>query len=181
MGLFRNANAQGIPKEVLYEPDEGGYPQGYTPNAKLGTFDLSSTAANEPFRHLLKLFEAQKVVWDDVTDFRDYGFKAFFGGVGEGKPKENRYADINEGIFRDAFTVQGVSFGKNPVYVPDPNRVLSAQGKTFRCFNAPFVSVPIENVDEAGKWNPFFTNRIRTRPPSQICRRRPHGLSSLGH
>ncbi|MBB3839426.1 hypothetical protein FHS57_003432 [Runella defluvii] len=156
LGLFRNANAQGIPKEVLYEPDEGGYPQGYTPNAKLGTFDLSSTAANEPFRHLLKLFEAQKVVWDDVTDFRDYGFKAFFGGVGEGKPKENRYADINEGIFRDAFTVQGVSFGKNPVYVPDPNRLLSAQGKNFRCFNAPFLSITIENVDEAGKWNPFL-------------------------
>jgi hypothetical protein len=47
-GLF----AQGIPDEIVYEPDEGGYPQGYTPTSKLGTFDLSSTASNEPFRHL---------------------------------------------------------------------------------------------------------------------------------
>ena len=107
--------AQGIPDVVVYEPDEGGYPQGYTPAFKLGIFDLSSTASNEPFRHLLKLFEPQKVVWDDITDFRDFGFKAFFGGTGEGKPKENRYSDINEGAFRDAFTVDGESFGKNPI------------------------------------------------------------------
>ncbi|MEZ4901018.1 MAG: hypothetical protein R2822_04300 [Spirosomataceae bacterium] len=105
---------QGIPHEVVYEPDEGGYPQGYTPTTKLGTFDLSSTASNEPFRHLLKLFETQKVVWDNITDFRDFGFKAFFGDTGEGKPKENRYSDINEGAFRDAFTVDGESFGKTP-------------------------------------------------------------------
>ena len=58
--------AQGIPDVVVYEPDEGGYPQGYTPAFKLGIFDLSSTASNEPFRHLLKLFEPQKVVWDDI-------------------------------------------------------------------------------------------------------------------
>lgn len=147
---------QGIPKEIVYEPDEGGYPQGYTPAFKVGTFDLSSTATNEPFRHLLKLFEPQKVVWDDITDFRDFGFKAFFGGVSEGKPKENRYSDINEGAFRDAFTVDGESFGKNPIYLPDPNRTVSAQGQRFRCFKAPFVSVTIENIDEAGKWNPFL-------------------------
>jgi hypothetical protein len=147
---------QGIPEEVIYEPDEGGYPQGYTPTAKLGVFDLSSTAANEPFRHLFKLFEPQKVVWDDITDFRDFGFKAFFGVIGEGKPKQNRYADINEDVFRNAFTVDGEFFGKNPIYLPDPNRTLSAQGQTFKCFKAPFVNVTISNVDEAGKWNPFL-------------------------
>jgi hypothetical protein len=150
------AYGQGIPNEIVYEPDEGGYPSGYTPLQKLGNFDLSSTASNEPFRHLLKLFEAQKVVWDDVTDFRDYGFKAFFGGAGEGKPKENRYTDINEGAFRDEFTVEGVSFPKNPIYLPDPNRVLSAQGQRFKCFDAPFLFVTIDDVDDAGKWNPFL-------------------------
>lgn len=150
------AHSQGIPKEVIYEPDEGGYPSGYTPTQKLGKFDLSSSASNEPFRHLFKLFEAQKVVWDDVTDFRDYGFKAFFGSAVEGKPKENRYTDINEGAFRDAFTVDGESFPKNPIYNPDPNRLLSAQGQRFKCFDAPFLFVTIDDVNEASKWNPFL-------------------------
>jgi len=47
---------QGTPAEVMFDPDESGYPEGYTPAAKLGTFDLSSSAANEPFRHLYKVF-----------------------------------------------------------------------------------------------------------------------------
>jgi len=154
--LSNNLFGQGIPDVVTYEPDEQGYPQGYTPAKKLGTFDLSSTAPNEPFRHLVKLFEAQKVVWDGITDFRDFGFKAFFGDVGEGKPKENRYSDINEDSFRNAFILDGESIGKNPIYLPDPNRTLSAQGQRFKCFNAPFLFVTINNIDDAGKWNPFL-------------------------
>lgn len=54
------AHSQGIPKEVIYEPDEGGYPSGYTPTQKLGKFDLSSSASNEPFRHLFKLLRLKK-------------------------------------------------------------------------------------------------------------------------
>ncbi|MFN4146853.1 MAG: hypothetical protein ACK4GN_13590 [Runella sp.] len=148
--------AQGIPNEVDYEPDEGGYPQGYTPAAKLGMFDLSSTASNQPFRHLFKLFEPQRVVWDDITDYRDYGFKAMFGISGEGKPKENRYTDVNEGVLRDPITIDGESIGINPIYLPDPNRDRSAQGRRFLCFNAPFPTVLIDNVDEAAKFNPFL-------------------------
>lgn len=148
--------AQATPKVVVHEPDEGGYPQGYTPAAKLGVFDLNSTAPNEPFRHLYKVFSPQKVVWDDVADFRDYGFRALFGEMGEGMPKENRYLDINEGIFRDEVTVEGESLGKNPIYLSDPNRDKSAQGKTFVGVNGPAATITIDNVDEAAKFNPFL-------------------------
>ena len=141
---------------MVYEPDEGGYPLGYNPAKKLGTFDLSSSATNEPFRHLIAILGNQKVPWDGISDYRDFGFKAVWGQFNEGMPRENRYVDLNEGSFRNPVTVDGVSVGTNPMYVPDPNRDLSAQGKTFACFNAPFASVTIDNVDEASKLNAFL-------------------------
>lgn len=155
--FFVNAGfGQGIPKNVAYEPDDEGYPSGYTPIGKLGMFDLHSNAANEPFRHLIKVFEPQKVVWDDITDYRDFGFLASCLSSSEGKPKINRYVDINEGIFRDPITVDGEKFGRNPMYEPDPNRDLSAKGRTFTIVNGPFPSVTIDNVEEASKVNPFI-------------------------
>ena len=154
--LWSSSFAQGIPSQVMYEPDEGGYPHGYNPAKKLGIFDLSNKASNEPFRHLIKVFPAQEVVWENVSDFRDFGFMAACVASSEGKPKFNRYVDINEASFREAFTIDGESFGLNPMYAPDPSRDFSAQGKTYTIINGPFNSVTIDNVDEAAKTNPFI-------------------------
>ena len=132
---------QGLPNEVIYEPDEGGYEEGYTPTKKLGTIDLSSTASNEPFRHLLW---NGVVSWDKKTDYRDFGFKAMWGESALYKPKINRYIDLNEAQFRAG----------NPIYAPDPNA--TGAGQTFSCINAPFPSVTIDNIVEDAKWNPFL-------------------------
>lgn len=135
---------QGIPEKVTYEPDEGGYEGGYTPIKKLGTFDLSSNATNEPFRHLLW---GGTVPWDKTVDYRDFGFKAMWGDAALYKPKVNRYLDLNEVLFRNG----------NPVYSPDPNAV--GAGQTFTCVNAPFPNVTIDNIAEDSKWNPFLLSQ----------------------
>jgi hypothetical protein len=146
---------QGIPSEITYEPDEGGYPPGYTPAKKLGKFDLSSQATNEPFRHLFSFLPIQRVVWDQITDYRDFGIRAMVG-LGDGKPKENNYADINEAFFKEPISIAGQSLGTNPIYLPDPERVKSAQGQEFKCFGGPFKSVRILSIDNDAKWNPFL-------------------------
>jgi hypothetical protein len=146
---------QGIPREVTFEPDEGGYPIGYNPIKKIGAFDLSSTAANEPFRHTLMLM-ARKLPWENTADYRSLGFKANQGSRAEGNPKFSLHWDINEGSFRDNFKVDGQSFGMNPIYLTDPNRTLQAQGQTFTCINAPFPNIKIDNVAEAAKFNFFL-------------------------
>jgi hypothetical protein len=150
-----NVSGQGIPKEVTFEPDEGGYPVGYDPIKKMGAFDLSSTAANEPFRHMLALM-SRKLPWETTSDYRSLGFKANRADKSEGKPKFNRYWDLNESSFRSPFSVDGQSFGTNPVFLPDPNRTLSAQGQTFTCIDAPFPNIKIDNIDEAAKYNFFL-------------------------
>ena len=141
IALSNLSYGQGIPNEVIYEPDEGGYDEGYTPVKKLGTMDLSSTASNEPFRHLLW---GGAVSWDRKTDYRDFGFKAMWGESAFYKPKENRYIDLNEASFRAG----------NPIYEPDPNA--TGAGQTFSCTNVPFPSVTISNIGEDSKFNPFL-------------------------
>ncbi len=153
--IVGNVSGQGISKEVTFEPDEGGYGIGYDPIKKIGAFDLSSTAANEPFRHIWMQMSI-KLPWETTTDYRSLGFKATKADKAEGKPKANRYWDINEGSFRSPFSVDGQTFGTNPIFLPDPNRTISAQGQTFACINAPFPSVKIENIDEAAKYNFFL-------------------------
>jgi hypothetical protein len=153
--IIGNVLGQGIPREVTFEPDEGGYPVGYDPVKKIGAFDLSSTATNEPFRHILMLM-SRKLPWENTIDYRSLGFKANQGNRAEGNPKFSRHWDINEGSFREAFSVDGQSFGMNPVFLPDPSRTLSAQGQTFTCINAPFPSIKIDNVNEASKFNFFL-------------------------
>ncbi len=153
--VFGNVSGQGIPKEVTFEPDEGGYPVGYNPVKKIGAFDLSSTAANEPFRHTFMVM-GQKLPWETTSDYRNVGFKTVKATIAEGKPKFNRHWDINEAAFRDGFNVDGQSFGMNPIYLSDPNRTLQAQGQTFTCVNAPFPNIKIDNVAEAAKFNFFL-------------------------
>lgn len=132
---------QGVPNEIVYEPDDGGYVEGYNPTKKLGTVDLSSNASNEPFRHLIW---GGKVIWDKKNDYRNLGFKAMTGDQALYKPKVNRYIDLNEAQFREG----------NPIYSPDPNA--TGAGQTFSCFNVPFPSVTISNIGEDSKFNPFL-------------------------
>ncbi len=153
--IIGNVSGQGIPREITFEPDEGGYGIGYDPIKKIGAFDLSSTAANEPFRHILALMSV-KLPWETTADYRSLGFSANRADKAEGKPKSNRYWDLNESSFRSPFSVDGQSFGTNPIFLPDPNRTMSAQGQTFTCINAPFPNVKIDNIDEAAKYNFFL-------------------------
>jgi hypothetical protein len=154
--LVLSVSGQGIPKEVVFEPDEGGYPVGYNPVKKLGAFDLSSTAINEPFRHILAMYKDHGTTWKNTLDYRSSGFRAASPHYTTARLKTNLFADINEGSFRSAFSVDGQSFGMNPIFLPDPNRLSSAQGQTFSCINAPFTSVKIDDVNEASKYNFFL-------------------------
>jgi hypothetical protein len=151
---FGQIFAQGTPDEVNYGADEGGYPSGYTPYAKFGKFDLSSKAANEPFRHFLFLTPNSRAGWEHIVDIRDFGFKALAFDLT--RPKEYTYIDINEASFRDPVSMGGRTIAANPVYSPDPKRVQSAQGQVFKGVNGVASTVRIDNVEECAKWNPFL-------------------------